>query len=329
MSWLEQVERRASILIDQISAVKQLAERHGGDPIVLAAPYQRLLTRLYEEEAGLARTVDESDLVAWLRGPAVETLAPRITLVSTALTDLRTQITRLTKTALGIDDGVRFQQGDFDLAMSGIAHGSLVVGVKVMHPHEASPGRGLWDDEDTKVYDSARSVIRRLANISRHISESAVSDSIREDVEDPIERDSLLLATFHLAPSGRRGVDEVQLLSGGESSGIPGRALTPRDRAVLKESVSRPVKSQKFATLRGVVRAIDLDAGRFEIRLHDGSWRVRCHAPSMQHGMWQKMLDGTIEIYGRTEYYDARPRLMEVEEIKSFQPVPLNESIPL
>ncbi len=327
MSWLEQVERRASILIDQISAAKQLAVRHGGDPVALAAPYQRLLTKLYEEEAGLARTVDESDLVAWLRGPAVETETPRIALVSNALVDLRTQITRMTKAVLGIDNNVRFQQGDFDLAMSGIAHGSLVVGVKVMHPSDTARDRALWGEEESKVYDCARTVIRRLASISRHIDDSAVSDSIREDIDDPIERDSLLVATYNLAPSGRRGVDEVQLLSGGEDSGTPSRALTPHDRAVLKESITRPVKSQRFATLRGVVRAIDLDAGRFEIRLQDAGWRVRCHAPHMQHAMWQKMLDGTIEIYGRTEYYGSMPRLMDVEEVKSFQPVPLNGNL--
>jgi hypothetical protein len=330
MSWIEQVERRASILIDQISTIKQIAIRNGGDPIALSAPYQRLLTSLYEDEAQLARTVDDSDLVAWLRGPAVDTETPRIMLVSSALIDLRTQITRMTKAILGMDEGARFKQSDFDLAMSGLAHGSLVVGIKVMHPSEISGTRHLWQEEEAKVYNSVRTVIRRLASISRHIGDDAVNDSIREDIKDPIERDSLLVATYHLAPSGRRGVDEVQLLQGGDNAEAAGRSLTRNDRVILKESITRPVRSQKHATLRGTVREVDLDAGRFEIRLQDAAgWRVRCSAPNMPIDMWKQILDGTIEIYGRTEYLGDMPRLVEVEEVKGFNPAPANGKLDL
>lgn len=330
MSWLEQVERRASILIDQISTVKGMALRNGVDPVIIAAPYQRLLTKLYDEEIQLAKTIDDSDLVAWLRGPSVDVEAPRITIVSSALVDLRTQITRMTKAVLGMGEGEKFKQSDFDLAMSGLAHGSLVVGVKVMHPSEVDQQSHLWPEEELKVYSSVRNVIRRLANVSTHITDHDISDSIREIIPDPIERDSLLVATYNLAPSGKRGVNEVQLMQGGEHSDPPGRSLTPYDRAILRDSITRPVKSQKFCTLRGTVREVDLDAHRFEIRLEDAKgWRVRCSATGISPAIWKTLLDGTIEIYGRTEFLGEMPRLIEVEKIKSLSHGPENLGLDL
>ena len=93
--------------------------------------------------------------------------------------------------------------------------------------------------------------------------------------------------------------------------------LTSESRKVLRKAVAQPVKASDTATFTGVVRAIDLDAKRFEIRhvkeIDGGS--VRCIYKNVRVDD-KHLLDREVCVHGRYEPVDGRPRLIEVVKLE-------------
>ena len=135
--WTEAVEAKARIIHGQLAAACVIAERNGGSAHDIAQPYLELLRSLYRDEFAFAQLVDTSDLVARFVGPAVSGSDPTVTTVTGVFRTLQNQIRQIAKSIVGLssDDRVAWPS-DLDPHLSGMTHGSLVVGISIHSPDE-------------------------------------------------------------------------------------------------------------------------------------------------------------------------------------------------
>lgn len=316
--WTDAVESKARIIHEQLVAAQILARDNGMDVDEVSEPYLNLLKNLYDDEYSFARLADTSDLVARFNGPAVSDADPTVTIVASVFTDLRDQIRGIAKSIAGLSSDRRIRwPSDIDPHLSGMAHGSLVVGISVPSPEEGTAeGQLLIPGVSEQVYESVRDAVRSLGTIARFVGDSEVDDAIVEEYPDPAIRDTVLVAASRLAPSGRKGIDSLTLY-GPESDEGETSILTPTSRKVLNQSLSKPIRVSGTGEFEGVVREIDLDAGRFEIRHVRHAGAIRCVYAPDQHELVRQILDAQIRISGSYETLEnQQPRLVGVEKIE-------------
>lgn len=319
-AWTEQLDRRAAVIIEQMMAARTLAAEFGCDPEAGTARYRTMLRDLYAQHLPYAVLLDDSDLVARFEGRAVDVDAPAVRIVTGAFSTLRMHVHKLAKAIAGLGDQPGKPIDGLDLGLSGIARGSLVVGVRV-RPMDTVAGETLsLLGEHDGLYVAVRKAVRALAIVSQHVDEDAVSPALAEDVSDPAVRDSLLVAASHIAPSGWKGeIDAITLVAPNGKETHPPKPLTPRSRKVLRAAIEQPVTSQRRADFVGIVREIDLDARRFEIRGLEGGRAVRCVYPESMSREARSWLDQRVQVAGRCEFAaNGMPRLMEIDSIKSL-----------
>lgn len=267
------------------------------------------LVKIAEETLPLARVMDNSDLVLHAEGPGAEHNLPWLTalnwLTSTANKNLR-GLMRSTLDLLGVD-GRRIAR-EADLRLSGLAPGSLWIGLKLVMPE--SP----LLPADYGLNEQLSRATARLPMLARFIDEESVSPGIREAEPDPAIRDASLVTLLHFSPTGRRGIHTL-----GISSRAHGSAdLSQRERVVLNETLSRPkVDRLKEGSIEGEVREADLDKTRFHLRTPHGV--VRCVLPALHVEQAKMMLGSPFRVVGRYESgKDGQPRLMYVERIEEL-----------
>lgn len=315
--WTESVELKASIIHDQLAAARGLAARHNGSVHEVSEPYLALLRSLYADEFPFAQLVDASDLVARFSGPAVDVSDPTVSIVISVFSDIREQIRAIAKSVVGLatDRQVRWP-ANLDPHLSGIARGSLIVGVSVAPP--SLPGARAQlelDGVSDQIFTSIRAAVRSLTTIARHVGESAMDSSFRDAFPDPAVRDTVLVAAKRLAPTGRRGIESVSFFSD-ESTDPDSATLTPKSRAVLVGALMAPVQQPGSGTFVGTLREIDLDARRFEIRGVDGVGSIRCAYAQRHDEVVRKALDAKVRVGGGYEaLVSGRPRLVAVESL--------------
>ena len=317
-AWIETVEAKARIIHGQISAARALAERLGEDPNKVDGPYLDLLGKLYGDEYPFARLVDNSDLVARFEGPAVHAKAPTIFFVASMCSDLCKHVRQVINSIVGpaTDQRVRRWPAWLDPSLSGMAPGSLVMGVCIQggEPEALERQREL-PGISRPVLEDAKEAVRSIATVTRHVHDDGVDEGINEYWPDPAVRDTVVVAASKLAPSGRAGIDRVELY-GPDVTGIEARPLTPESRKVLESAVGRPVRVSGSGSFRGVVRAIDLDARRFDIRRVDGVGAIRCIFGSDRDEQAKEILDAEVVVSGEYEAQpDQRPRLIQVSSL--------------
>lgn len=320
--WVEQVERRAAIVLDQMAAVRALALKFGDDPFDLTEPYREMLCDLYAADMPMARLLDRADLVAWFEGKAVQGDTPPVDTVKYACETLRQQIQQITKAMIGLTAETRpHWSAGLELGLSGLAKGSLIMGVQLQS--EPGPGQTLTLlDQTDPVYQAVRQAVRSVAVVAQHLSADAVADSIQEAFPDPAVRDTVLVAAHKLAPSGRRGVDQVTFYSA-ETQGHRPLPLTPASRKILAQAVAKPLRQSQVLTLEGTVRAIDLDARRFELRGVNGSQTqaVRCLYGKGLERLAHGWLNQRLRVSGHGERgLNGLPRLLLVESVEVQTP---------
>ena len=307
-SWVDLVEKKAQLIIDQIVAARVLLSRNEVQAEGIDRPYLDLLKRLYQDEYPLAQLIDSSDLVARFEGRKITGGSAPTKVVAFVVSKLRTQIQVIAKAIAGLRSDVRWPDS-LDPVLKGIARGSLVIGVSIPPSRQAQ----LPAIPDP-VLDSVRESVRRVAAVAQYVRDDSVDEAIEQEIPDPAIRDTVLVAACNLAPTTQSGVDKLVLYEPGSSDkqAIP---LTSESRKVLRKAVAQPVKSSDTATFSGIVRAIDLDAKRFEIRhvkeIDDGS--VRCIYRNVQVDDERRLLDREVRVHGR---YDGRPRLIEVVKLE-------------
>ena len=322
--WTEAVESKAQIIHEQLSAARKVAEDNGGDPEHISAPYLELLRKLYEDEYVFAKLADSSDLIARFTGPAVSNRYPTVTTLTGVITEIRNQVRGIAKSIAGLTESPRLKwPGTLDPHLSGIAQGSLIIGVNIPEPSDVDVhGQTSFSGASEQIYESVRSAVQSLPIVARYVEKDRINEEIREVFPDPALRDTVMVAAAKLAPSGRRGIDTVAFSSPEETTREP-TILTPKSRRILNQSLSSPVRGTSQGTYVGIVREIDLDAHRFEIRRVLGVGAIRCVYDARQQELVRKILDSEIEVSGKFELSENRtPRLVSVSSIEILRAAP-------
>jgi hypothetical protein len=327
-TWIEAVEAKARIIHDQIAAVRALAVQAGERADELSRPYFELLQELYKDEFAFARLADNSDLVAAFAGPAVSEAEPTVSVVTSLFVELRDQIRSIAKSIAGLstDKPLRWPS-ELDPHLSGISRGSLIVGICIPRPSERQRDQASLLDDSDQLFQSVRSAVRSLPIVAHYVEENRVSEAIKKAFPDPAVRDTVMVAASRLAPTGRRGIDGVTFYTQDSDTG-KAAVLTPHSRKVLKQALDRPVRVAKQGTFDGVVREIDLDARRFEIRgLKEGA--IRCVYDASKDKLAGKILDSLVRISGNYETLanEQHPRLIAVTSIEILKAPPTQQDI--
>lgn len=103
----------------------------------------------------------------------------------------------------------------------------------------------------------------------------------------------------------------------------PAQALTKQSRQILLRSLNAPSNRRMKANgeFEGVVREVDLDARRFEIRGRGASVGMRCIYEPAYDGQIIGMLNAAVRVKGSYEAAaDEQPRLVRVEQITVTRP---------
>lgn len=314
-TWIEQTERRVAILLDQMASALQVAEAHGIDMSLVRQQYQKKISEIYANEMPFSRVLDSSDLVTRFEGPAVEEGSPSVYLVSTLFNGLQKNVKSIIKSLAGLEEHLRPKwPSGVDLQLSGLARGSLVVGVKLGARKNIGSQMEI-DGSLDPLFISVTEAVRSLSVVPNFVGSNSVSENIRDEMPDPAIRDAILVAAYGLCPSGKKGIDRVSFA--GHMANQPVEALTPDSRRVLKNAIDKPTFETKRGEFEGIVREIDLDAHRFEIRGVEGHDSLRCIFNEMNADGARTWLNKRIIVRGQYESSaNGRPRLMQVENIR-------------
>lgn len=308
--WADHVRSQARLIIDQIADLRRRVPFDGKTSALES--YYAMLEELFDRDLRLAQLRDGSDLLLRAEGEAFSH-DPRIQLVSAIFTNVTTQVTGLTKAILGVREDGRVTPSSVDLALSGIARGSLYFGLKAQPPGKKAPLLGEADS----LYDSTKralSLIDDVAHTVEHDDEIVSLEQVSELIEDPSVRDAALLAVQRLAPSGRRGIESLSISSRNEKPAL----LTTDHRRAIRESLVKPVIHGEELALTGYVREIDLDARRFDLRgIDDAQIRdVRCAYRTLPNLRARDLLGSYVRVQGLVEKSaDGIPRLLSVTEV--------------
>lgn len=314
--WTDAVERKAAIIHSQLAYARRLAAAHGTDELEVSAPYLKLLRSLYSDEFPFAQLTDSSDLVARFRGPAVDIHDPTVSIVISLFSDLREQIRGIAKSIVGLASERRvLWPAQLDPHLSGVAHGSLLVGISVSPPASDTPKGHQYEVEGAsdQVFESVRTAVRSLSLVARYVTDTGINESIREAFPDPAIRDTVMVAAKRLAPTGRRGIESVSF-SSPDTSQDQIETLTTRSRLALASALVSPVKVNTSGAFEGLLREVDLDARRFEIRGVSGVGAIRCVYGPMHDQAVRSALDARVRVRGRYDTIEGqRPRFMAVD----------------
>ena len=327
--WVKALEAKARIIHGQLAEARKLAVEAGLDPDEVSQPYLDLINDLYRDECQFAQLVDDADLIVRYSGPAIS-LGPTMSMFTSVCRDLRSQIQGVAKAIFGlsVDEPLASASrprlrwpSELDPLLSGLAHGSLVVGVRLQSPEEDARVRqpelaGVSDS----IVESVRMAVKNIATVSRHVDDSGIDeDAIQAELPDPAIRDTVLVATAKLAPTGRKQYKSVTFYSK-DGADVPGKELTPSSRRVLNRVIARPVRASRAGSFEGVVREVDLDARRFEIRRVANAGAIRCMYQSQEHEMVRHSLDARVRVTGQYETMAGQqPRLVAVSSLEVLE----------
>ena len=327
-AWLKSLEAKARIIHGQLAEARKLATEAGLDPDDVSQPYLDLINDLYRDECQFAQLVDDADLIVRYSGPDLSS-GPTMSMFTSVCRDLRSQIQGVAKAIVGLSDeealaAARPQRlrwpNELDPLLSGLAHGSLVVGVRIQPPEEdvraSQPALAGVSDA---IVESVRMAVKNIATVSRHVDDSGINeDAIQEELPDPAIRDTVLVAAAKLAPTGRKQYQSVSFYS--QDDATPARELTPSSRRVLNRAIARPVRASHEGSFEGVIRAVDLDARRFEIRRVANAGAIRCMYQSEEHELVRHSLDARVRVTGQYETLAGQqPRLIAVSSLEVLE----------
>jgi hypothetical protein len=311
------------MVIGQIAGLRSRGGEEAGLPDAALQMYYDMLDRLYEQDLRLAQVKDRSDLLLRVEGEAFNA-DPRLQLVSTVFSNVTHQVTDLTKAILGFAAKGRVTPGAIDLGLTGIAPGSLYIGLKAVVGVTADGG-ALLGEADT-LYKSTKHALKIIVDVAHTVegdSEHVSMEDVSEVVSDPRIRDAALVAVQRISPSGRKGFDTVSV-SGMQSSSKPAE-LRSTHRTAIRNSLSKPVIRGDEIEFSGQVREIDLDARRFELRgiTNTEIQDLRCAYRDFDGVKPRSLLGATVKVRGLVERAaDEIPRLMSITDLQVLKAPP-------
>lgn len=275
-SWLDAMEARARLIHQEILGAQELARRAGADPQAFTEPLYEELARFYRDNFSYALLADNADLIARYRGPGVAHREPPVSLVTTVFGKLREEIQKVAKAIAGMEEKKVRRPADLDPQLAGLTYGSLVVGMRVPRPGDVgADGQAVLPGVSDDLYRAVQTAVQSLPAIPRLIQDGQISDAIYEQFPDPDVRDTVMVAARRLAPSAQNKAINELFLSG------------PRLRS--------------NGEFEGVVREVDLDARRFEIRGREASSGMRCIYEPVYDGQIIGMLNAAVRVKGSYE----------------------------
>lgn len=298
-----------------MAAAVKLAQSAGIPVEEAMAPYLEMLREAYEADFPIVRVIDDSDLVTRFDGPEIEHDSPPAGTVAHVLESLQDNIVKLAISIAGLSGMDTFRgkvPTELDPRLSGIARGSIIVGIKFA---PSGPKKGQLNLPITmeEVVKSVRNAVKKLPIVPAYVDDDRISDGLKERLTDPAERDAILVAAGRIAPTGHYGINEVNFLSSKKRSD----RLTPHSRQVIRQSLAQPAKVSKKGNFSGTIRSADLDARRFDIRGVSGVGSLRCVYDERFDGVVRQALDHAVKVSGLYEADgDGRPRLMISENIQ-------------
>lgn len=315
-AWSKQVRSQTRLVIDQIASMRARFAQLDMEPDEALQPYYKMLEDLFVQDFAIAEVRDASDLVIRIEGSAFDA-NPQLQLVTSVFENVTNQVTDLTKVILGLWADGRVTPKAIDLGLTGIAKGSLVIGLSAQPASNEKKGK-LLGEHDTLV-DSTKKALRIIDEVAHTVykdSDTVSVEDVSEVVSDPRIRDAALVAVQRISPSGRRGIETVSV------SGLQDKApatLTSEHRKAIRESLFKPVLRGDILEFTGEVREIDLDARRFDLRgIADEQIRdVRCAYRNFEGVNPKALIGARVRVQGLVERTaDEIPRLMSVTDIE-------------
>lgn len=323
-TWVEQVHQQALILLDQIALIRSAQGGAAPERDALIQLHQARLSSLYGTQLPLATVMDRSDLVFHAEGPSAKEFASVSGSVAWLCAEAERRLRQLGLAALGLTgEAAEAAEADIRILLNGLAPGSLYLGFSVASARmESTPtGEDLLGTLDSDSLITVRTAIKELPAVPRFVGDQTIHADVVEAFEDPGVRDALLMAAFHLAPTGKRGIHTIEISSPGSRS--PSSALTNRERVVLRETaVRRPMmRKTKEGSFVGEFREVDLDARRFQLRNVAGEIStLRCAMSHLSADLARNYIGRGVKVEGLYEEdRHGRPRLLEVQNISLFQ----------
>jgi hypothetical protein len=323
--WVGQAERQAARLRRQIASMTAYVQQGGGSVQEIeqvCAPFYASLAKLYQDDYPLAQAIESSDLLVRLEGAAIDEKNPRLSLISSVFGKVRKGVGSVAWAIARVSNRQSLPE-DVDLGLTAYATGSLYLGF-CLPPQGAT----LMDP----LYDATKQAIHALGVVSERIEQGKSEVDIARDFPDPKVRDAALSAVQHLSPSGHMGINSVSL-TGREFASKSFHKLTPESRSAIRKLIEHPVKSDEPLEFIGIIREMDLDLRRFELRRLVGSEteEVRCIYPENYDAQAVEWLNGKAKVFGKIERgQDGKPRLLQVERFdllkKSTQPKPSEQT---
>ena len=272
------------------------------------------IDKIARESYPLYQVTENSDIVLHAEGPGAEHNKPTLTslnwLTYTAEKNIRSLISA-TLDLFCVTDGKNIAK-NADLRLSGIAPGSIFIGLKLdIPPLPYFPEVG---DIREKLIGTAK----RLPMLARFIGDEGLEPGIREAEQDPALRDAALLSLLNFSPTGRRGIHTLNI-SSREHGGV---SLSQRERVVLYNVFRRPkIETLLSGSFSGEVRAADLDKERFHLRASDGTM-IRCVMQAMKKDQAKNILGNLCRVSGRYDVNNnGQPRLLYVERLEPIEPL--------
>ncbi len=322
-TWVEATRNKARVLTSQIASMKEYVKDMGWEDSVfekMSAQAYIQLEELYSEEMPLSHALDTSDLIFRLEGPAIAVGNPRASVIATQFTKVRTQVTNVVKAISGFDTKHTFKPEDIDLGVAAVVRGSLILGFTAVNPsvEDETQQIKLLKKEDDPIFRATRQAIREIGIITKYVGEDDFKEKVEHDIPDSKIRDAAIIAVEEFSPSPQSGVNSVSI--GAKDISIDKlKPLTSENRKFLRRIIRRPVTNKNKQTFVGIVREIDLDAHRLELRqikdYPNISLRIAFDKEKTKQAA--KWLDRKLEVEGNVELSsEGEPHLMMLDTAK-------------
>lgn len=311
-TWVDQLHRRAQIVIDQIVATRHAAEATGQALPGLEQQYRDMLAQLYADELPSARLRDRSDLVVRAEGPGADHDAPALNSFNWLSEHVRQQLSKISVAMLPL--AVRDAKAAakrLQWAFMGYVPGSIMMGFALRHP---SSMQG-FEESDEETFRLISNSAQSIASVPQFVGDVSVDLAIAEAIPDPALRDSAMMAAWYMAPTQQSGIHTIEIASRNGDHGV----LSQRERMVLKTAIDRPdLRQKKEGSFSGSLRAADLDKRRAVLRDVIGiDTAIRCVLDENLEANAKDLFGGRVKVYGEYETdREGRPRLMKVHRLE-------------
>ena len=300
------------VFLENMVAEGFLARESGLDvtPQQIVAATIGQIDKIARESYPLHQVMSRSDIVFHAEGPGAASGMPWLSALNWLGRTAEGNLRKLSAALFDIlgSEGASLAK-NLDMRLSGLAPGSLWMGVKLMPvPADMLPA-------DEALMRTLSDNIGRLPEVIRFIDDEGLRPGYEEAVPDPALRDVQLAALYRFAPTGRTGIHTLELSSSGSGSA----SLSQRERVVLKEAIARPnAQHTRDGEFIGRMQEADLDKARMHLRGVSGVGTLRCVMPTLTKEHAREMFGGLVRAKGRYQVdKEGRPRLLFVDRIES------------